>query len=102
VFTAPAAAVTDCGRHKTFVGTHCEAAKTIADMSQAAKGFPIFHNVSNLKVLSSRTIRATANSLACRVQLTLVYGGDPQTVSGTFSVHIFPNGRWTDNFDQTY
>ena len=65
-----------------------------------AKSFPIFHDhISSLKLLSARTVRATATALVCRVRISIVYNGAGQQVSGTFAVHIFKNGAWRASFD---
>ena len=96
----PAAADTDWGAYKSFVGTRCESPKTMADMVEGAKSFPVFHDhISSLKLLIARTVRATATALVCRVRISIVYNGAGQQVSGTFAVHIFKNGAWRASFD---
>lgn len=102
LLASPALARTDWAKYKTFTNTRCENSKTVADMIETAKEFPIFHDLSRLKVLESKTVRATANTLACRVRLTVVYRGGNMFARGLYTIHIFPNGQWNANFDQTY
>lgn len=49
--------------------------------------------------MTANTVRAAARALVCRVQLSVGYRGNGQFVSGTFTVHIFPNGAWRASFD---
>ena len=98
----------DWSTYKSFANTRCEAPKTIADMKQSAKGLRyndgsyVFPAASLLKVLGVKTIRATANTLACRVKVSVEYAGSARTITGTYTVHIFPNGDWNTNLDQAY
>jgi hypothetical protein len=99
LFATNAKADTDWAKYKTFVNTRCEDPKTISAMVEGAKSFPIFRDLQGLSLVSSRTVRATSSSLACRVQLSVVYHGTGIIRSGTFVVHIFPNGAWNAHFD---
>jgi len=99
---SPAFAQTDWARYKTFANTRCESPKTIADMIEAAKGFPVFRRLNRLTVISSKTVETTPSFLECRVKLSVVGKGRQTFTGGLFTVHLFPGGQWNARFDPTY
>lgn len=104
LLTGPALAETDWSTYGDFSATRCEDGKTIADMTESAKGLkydngrPVFSFVSGLKVISSKTVRATRNTLICQVRISVVHDGSRHTYSGRHTVKLFSGGRWTTAF----
>lgn len=102
---APAAAETNWSAYGNFSSVRCEDAKTIADIKESAKGLKfnegggrVFVSVSNVKIISSTTVRATANMLVCQLRVRIVEGGGVRTFSGRHTVQIYDNGRWRTSF----
>lgn len=104
LLAGPAAAETDWSVYGDFSSTRCEDSKTIADMTESAKGLkyadgrPVFSYVGGLKVISSKTVRATRDTLACLVRISVVHDGSRHTYTGRHTVKLFSSGRWTTSF----
>jgi hypothetical protein len=104
LLSGPALAETDWSAYGDFSSTRCEDSRTIADMTESAKGLkyadgrPVFSYVSGLKVISSKTVRATRNTLTCLVRISVVHDGSRHTYSGRHTVRLFSGGRWTTSF----
>ena len=85
--------------HKSLAKLKCEDAATIADMEQTFRGMRLadgtraLSDKGKVKITHSRTVRAQADQLACRIRLTATDNG-MGSVSGEFSVRLRGGGKW--------
>ena len=104
LLATPAAAATDWGAYGNLSNVKCEDARTIAAIMESAKGLKfangrrVFNEVSNVKIITSRTVRATRNELVCQLKVRLVDGGAFRTITGRHTVHVYDDGRWRTKF----
>jgi hypothetical protein len=105
----PATAETDWAKYTSFASTRCEDAATIADILESLKGLtfndsgrPTFGNASNVKVIQSRTVRATSDTLVCQLRMQTFEGGVTQNYNSRHTVKLFSGGRWTTHFNPNY
>lgn len=85
--------------HKSLAKLKCEDAATIADMAQTFKGMRFADGTRALSdkgkvtITNSRTVRAQADQLACRIRLTATDNGFG-SVAGEISVRLRGGGKW--------
>lgn len=106
---SPAVAETDWAKYGTFAKTRCEDPKTIADIKESTKGLQFndgggraFAMASNVKIIRSKTIKATANMLVCQLTMRTIEAGQPYMYSARHTVWIEPNGQWRTLFQPNY
>lgn len=109
LFATPAAAETDWAAYGSFKSTRCEDAKTIADIRESIKGLTFndgggraFAMASSVKVLQSRTVKATANTLVCLMKFRTIEAGATYVYSARHTVWIEPDGQWRTLFQPNY
>ena len=104
LLSGPAVAETNWSAYGDLSGLRCEDSETIAAMAESAKGLkyadgrPVFSYVSGLKLISSKTVRATRNTLICLVRVSVVHNGSRHIYAGRHTVKLFSDGRWTTTF----
>ena len=105
----PATAETDWAKYGSFASTRCEDEQTIADILESLEGLtfndsgrPTFGNASNVKVIQSRTVRATSDTLICQLRMQTFEGGVTQNYNSRHTVKLFSGGRWTTHFNPNY
>jgi hypothetical protein len=105
VFVFPAQAAMDWSKYGNFTNVRCEDPRFIADMKEAAKSFrdnvtgvPLSQAVSDLKLISTHTLRATNDTLTCFLKVQYTKRGKVRTIHGRFIASL-ANGRSDTRFD---
>ena len=106
---ASAMAETDWTSYGSFASTRCEDAKTIADIKESIKGLSFndgsgatFANAGNVTIVSSTTVRAASDTLVCKLRMQTREDGQTQIYSARHTVKLYPDGRWTTQYQPNY
>lgn len=104
VLVFPAQAAMDWTKYGSFANVRCEEPRFIADMKEAAKSFrddatgvPLSQAVSDLKLISTHTLRATNDTLLCFLAVQYTQRGKVRNIHGRF-IASFANGRSSTRF----
>jgi hypothetical protein len=101
----PTQAAMDWSKYGNFSNVRCEDPRFIADMKEAAKSFrdnvtgvPLSQAVSDLKLISTHTLKATSDTLTCFLKVQYTQRGKVRTIHGRFIASV-TNGRSSTRFD---
>ncbi len=96
---SPVSAAGDNIERLDFRGIDCSDPRVKEMIIEQAKGMK-FENgrlfvsvVSNLRVTRAETVRATNDTLACRIRLSMVYAGSTQSMRALFTLRQFGSGK---------
>jgi hypothetical protein len=106
---SPAIAGTDWSKYGSFAKTRCEDKATIADLKASLDdltfnegGGRSFGTASKVTIASSKTVRATAGILVCKLSMRTIEAGNNYSYNARYTITIKPDGSWKTLYQPNY